>query len=302
MSPQLETPSAPSLPPELLAEILSHLTTSPGALKSWSLLSRTFLPRAQKILFASITVRVRPPPTQHTRPVRQLSSAADLWTLLSASPHLAAYVRRLTLELGWPVGLQSEEDGEALLRCVPLLSGLRELRLAQRRVAHRDTLSKTVWFAVASLLRSARLEHLHLDDARLALTAFCASVKRLSIIGGYGYGALADLEAQFSDTPLPRLKVEELCVNWYDPEDAVKTWVLTGGVDVGGLKRLSLIFREGVAKLTQVEGIIALCAAGLEELTLEPHGAVSFFTLLDILLKSSTQRREEQGVYHTQST
>ncbi|KAF8156926.1 hypothetical protein B0H34DRAFT_478458 [Crassisporium funariophilum] len=103
------------------------------------------------------------------------------------------------------------------------------------------------------------------------VTTFCASVKRLSFISGYDCGPLDNIKARFSDTPLPRLKVEELCVNWYNPEVAEKNWVLCGGVDVAGLKRLSFIFSERHTSLMEVACLIRLCAPGLEELNLEAH-------------------------------
>ncbi|CCM00077.1 uncharacterized protein FIBRA_02104 [Fibroporia radiculosa] len=118
----------PLVPPELWDDIIDCLWNDRPALLACTLTCRAWLPRARFHAFHSISVV-------------DLSSFKRLHRLLDASPHLASYVRRLSIVGGWTQGLPTsttrvDKKWPALLSRLPLVEDLTLCRWNAAKMKH----------------------------------------------------------------------------------------------------------------------------------------------------------------------
>ncbi|KAJ7500602.1 hypothetical protein B0H11DRAFT_1995826 [Mycena galericulata] len=156
-----------AIPNELFAAILDELAHDYPSLKTCSLVATTFCSPSQRHLFRSIWLH-RGDWQSSTFAQRSLRRGISMpsgtilgWhSLLVASPHLASYVRDLTIDL------PSAEDEDITLKHV-----LRSLPCLERLVIYGMTvrwgeLSLGLRSVILALLNQSTLERLHLLDIR----------------------------------------------------------------------------------------------------------------------------------------
>ncbi|KAJ7613205.1 hypothetical protein FB45DRAFT_939141 [Roridomyces roridus] len=140
-----------SIPHELVASIVDELQHDRGSLKSCSTVSSSFCPPSQRHLFRSMWLHREN--WKHYTPTQRALQAGNsvpsgtikgAFNLLSESPHLAAYVRDLTVDL--PDSADEDAPLEHILRTAANLERFVVFGLAAR------------WMEIPPVLESALLD------------------------------------------------------------------------------------------------------------------------------------------------
>ncbi|KAJ7061799.1 hypothetical protein C8F01DRAFT_1369251 [Mycena amicta] len=177
--------TSPSLPSELITAIVDELSSDHPTLKSCCLVSTDFCGPSQRHLFRAIWVR-RPNWQHYTigqqalhRGVTSLSGTfrqAD--SILAESPHLAVYVRDLTIDLP-----DSVDEDVPLTRILEAVGGnLERFVVSGMRVRWQD-LSEVLALAVLDAMASSGLRSLHLLSLRdMPVDALYGAMKRVKAL------------------------------------------------------------------------------------------------------------------------
>ena len=184
----------PELPLEVVERIIEDvveysnyfLIDKFSSIKACALVCRSFLPLCRNLIFASVTLNApQPSPTSD-----------DLNHLLSNSPHLAVYIRRLNYRVS-----EQEFAKRRFLWLLPMFKKLVELQKLGISYSHSsrlDWMSSSVRKVLLPLLHFPTLTSISLSSIQnfpLADFAGCVNLKKLKIYSlkcSYGVGTFLE--------------------------------------------------------------------------------------------------------------
>ncbi len=132
--PQVSRQSTPIFPPEIIEKILDELLT-PSTLKSWSLVSRAWTPRAQRRIFYRVDIPI-------SRDGRYLALLENTVKQPERYRHLVAYIKSLSITRDTPWSVGSRTPRPHLSKFLSQLPMLREIDISLPVVSWYDLL---VW-------------------------------------------------------------------------------------------------------------------------------------------------------------
>ena len=173
----------PRLPLEVVERIIDNVADykdSPS-IKSCALVCHSFLPVCRKHIFASVTLSAR----HRSSPAGTRPSSDNLNHLLSNSPHLAVYVRKLDYHV-----TKKEFLSRRYLWLLPMFKKLVKLqklgiRYSVSRCLRLDWMSSSVRKVLLPLLHFPTLTSISLtsiENYPLADLAACVNLKKLDIL------------------------------------------------------------------------------------------------------------------------
>ena len=157
----------PHFPQEIINEILDYLAGSRKSSSFWrtcALVSRSFRPHSQTLLFRSITITTERP------------SLSRLHAVLGHNPHLGTHVRHLLLLIG-PKSLS--QIYEMLVETLTRLTGVTSCTWAEARVPFLWSIGETLRARLYQFLRLSSLEKADIYGADPVLIHFLASCEQL---------------------------------------------------------------------------------------------------------------------------
>ncbi|KAJ7610638.1 hypothetical protein DFH06DRAFT_1245903 [Mycena polygramma] len=210
------------LPQELVDAIIEEVCDD-QTLQNCSLVAKAFVVPSQRSLFRSLYLYTRVNLAHHAS-----STCGHACTLFDASPHLAAYVRRLTLCLG------RAEDYTAVERILQIANVVTQLAIHGSSDSFRwdymspsliSSILHAVQFPTLRILQLKRIIGVPSSLMFYAASAFCVfSVERVEIAQETQVYGLSSIFPQQGST-LPR-RLEELVIPAAYRSDAICTFVL----------------------------------------------------------------------------
>lgn len=181
----------PHLFQELVDGILDHLRDDVRALKKCSLVSKSFLPTAQRHLFSTLDLDSSP----HGHRISK-----RLQISLTLNPILSQYIRSLNFRLHW----EMRGAGDTLVKTLKMFPHLRSFTLRSSSMQHIwSDLHACLRFALLGILQQDNLTSASITGVRnFPLSAFmhCQNLKHISIEGV----VVDDVEPPLSSLSSPR--------------------------------------------------------------------------------------------------
>ena len=188
---------APRLPLEVVERIIDNVAVyndDPSSIKACALVCHSFLPVCRKHIFASVTLTTR----QHSSPAGTRPSSDNFNRLLSNSPHLAVYIRKLDYHV-----TKKEFLSRRYLWLLPMFKKL--VKLQKLRIGYYvsgglrlDWMLSSVRKVLVPLLHFPTLTSVKLSSIKnfpLADLAACVNLKKLNILNlewSNGVGKILD--------------------------------------------------------------------------------------------------------------
>ncbi|KAJ7484137.1 hypothetical protein FB451DRAFT_79198 [Mycena latifolia] len=187
----------PELYLDVLRAIIDQLDLD--TLKAFSLAGRAVLPPSQRRLFSTFSV--------HSESSGKLTTFARARTLIQESPHIAAYIQDLTIDI--PV--LPDEDSTPLVFLLSALQNIRALKMRPTRIVRWNNIPAALTSAIRDVASRPSINELRLGGCRDAPLSFLflafTSVHTLTIriTEGHQFSA-TDIEELHAASFTPRLE------------------------------------------------------------------------------------------------
>ncbi|KAJ6577873.1 hypothetical protein B0H19DRAFT_570481 [Mycena capillaripes] len=234
-------------PQELIDLILGKTDSADkGTLKSCALVARSFRPTSQKLIFSDLTIL--PPGRDRIPALQRLSD------VLSASPHLALYVRTLHLvQPGFYEPCVWMQSG-ILPTILSVFTNLESLNI---RIYNWDYFHSNCEQAIYTLIARSSLSSIELKEARLRTNAkllsllqcLPASLESASFLSVFaGHGSYRD-DLQSASAELQNLRLASLDLDSFAP--SLFDWAICA-VDPKSLRHLYTTVEENTINVVQL--------------------------------------------------
>lgn len=260
------TPMAPSFPLELVLLVASHVNQD--TLKNFSLTASVFRDFCQSAIFSHILLS-----TSSSTNAQGETPGERLLALLSSSPRLIPYVKRITIsdfDNPWASWLTNDMKlAEALDKLD--LTKIEGFELERNYRAQWIQLNHSVRRIIVEICRSPALVDLSLSWAPLALVGVCGpALKRLKAhdcsVGSYA----ADIAPQPSVISLETLQI----YHYFDLDGVIRFFLDSTQIRVDAL-RSAHITVSFMRDYIHVPSLLEKCRNSLETLTLVPCTEIS---------------------------
>ncbi|KAJ7240788.1 hypothetical protein C8J57DRAFT_1726985 [Mycena rebaudengoi] len=260
------------IPYELVAAIVQELADDIFSLKACSLAAVAFCSPSQCLLFRSLWLHRENWPQSYTTSKRALHWGTSVPSgtvqrasrLLKHSPHIAAYIRDLSIDL--PGREESTDDHVHVFQILP---NLERLMICGSGVY--DDLSGTIATAIFDLLSQPKLDRLHLLD--ISELPHVVLLRALFAVRVLSLSAVELPEADFdvlSNVPVVASRLEHLLVTASCATSTRGFEVLLSlQPQLRSLTQLSLRINSASLHFEFKQRLLAACAGTLQQLNLD---------------------------------
>ncbi|KAF8958837.1 hypothetical protein BDZ97DRAFT_1840195 [Flammula alnicola] len=261
-----------TLSQELIDEILGYLWEDAGALRTCSLICRSFTPACQKELFSSVAVVVDADGGRKSLPI---PSTQKLLALIESSPRIARYVKSLKIIGG--LGHKSARDDCRLTLILPLFH-----RLTAFAIEAKSRQFPPIFLVpIRNVLRLPSLMQVELGNMPFELIPCGASFNHLSYSNLLDSCAIRSPKDHAHADPAQSTKLISLHLanpSW-NPRKFFDTLLSSTILDVSHVRRLYLNFVEmPVVAHGLAEQFLRACSNTLEVLKLNPSSVCARWT------------------------